>query len=102
MQVLADVRRTEREHGELAGTWLARKIHEAFWENEMAYETTKSPMGWYYRIEPGAYLSAYRCMIGTAWERMEVGDLSDFTPDELRFIADLMDAARAESEKHRP
>ena len=35
MQVLAAICRTEREHGELVGTWLTREIHEAFWENEM-------------------------------------------------------------------
>ena len=68
----------------------------------MTDEPTKSPMGWYYRMTPGDYPSVYRCKIGTAWERMDVCDLGDFTPDELRFMAGLIDAAKAESEKHRP
>jgi hypothetical protein len=47
-------------------------------------------MGWYYRCD-GAARSVYRCKLGTAWEPMQVYDISELTPAELRFIADAME-----------
>lgn len=57
-----------------------------------------SPMGWFYIVEAhpnGGNPSVYRCKLGQAWERMEVYDIGEVTPAELRFIADVIDASKA-------
>lgn len=61
--------------------------------------TTESPMGWHYVVHGpntvNSSASVYRCKIGQAWERCEVYDVGEMTPDELRFLADLIDRAKA-------
>jgi len=60
-------------------------------------EGVASPMGWFYRVEARADANpnVYRCKLGQAWERMEVYDIGEVTPEELRFIADVIDASKA-------
>ncbi len=59
-------------------------------------EGVQSPMGWFYRVDvpPSGNPTVYRCKLGTAWERPEVYDITDMTPDELRFVADVIDASK--------
>lgn len=61
--------------------------------NRTGVVVTPSPMGWYYRVNgrAGSNPSVYRCKLGTAWERMDVYDLSEVSAAELRFIADIID-----------
>lgn len=60
-------------------------------------EFTQSPMGWFYRVDRIGDNNpvVYRCKLGMAWERPEVYDITDMTPDELRFVADVIDASKA-------
>ena len=55
----------------------------------------QSPMGYFYKISGGRghgdRPTVYRCQLGEAWERMDVYELGEITPSELRFIADLID-----------
>jgi hypothetical protein len=62
-------------------------------------EGVQSPMGWFYRVDvlPSGNPTVYRCKLGTAWERPEVYDITDMTPDELRFVADVIDASKSKS-----
>ena len=59
-------------------------------------EGIQSPMGWFYRVDktPAGNPFVYRCKLGSAWERMEVYDIGELTPDELRFVADVIDASK--------
>jgi hypothetical protein len=51
----------------------------------------KSPMGWFYAISGDKQPYVNRCKVGQQWERAEVYDLAEMTPDELSFVADLID-----------
>jgi hypothetical protein len=60
-------------------------------------EGVQSPMGWFYRVDRVGDNNpvVYRCKLGEAWERPEVYDIAEFTPAELRFVADVIDASKA-------
>ncbi len=51
-------------------------------------EPKRSPTGYYYRVN-GAHIQ--RCVIGEAWAFF--GLIGDMHPDELRFIADVIEAS---------
>lgn len=55
-----------------------------------------SPMGWFYKVElarAAGTPAVYRCKIGQVWEKPEIYDIGEMTPDELRFLADLIEEA---------
>jgi hypothetical protein len=63
--------------------------------NGLTTNDKPSPMGWYYRIggdkkRQNPYID--RGKVGVQWEKADVYDLAELTPDELRFIADLIEA----------
>jgi hypothetical protein len=63
-------------------------------------EGVQSPMGWFYRVDAmrsDGNPSVYRCTLGSAWDRMEIYDIGELSPAELRFIADVIDASKAKS-----
>lgn len=65
-------------------------------------EGKNSPMGWFYRVDPAKFgvegnPNVYRCKLGQAWERMEVYDIGELTPEELRFVADVIDASKSKA-----
>jgi hypothetical protein len=63
-------------------------------------EGVRSPMGWFYRVDvmrSDGNPSVYRCTLGSAWERMEIYDIGELSPAELRFIADVIDASKSKS-----
>ena len=62
-------------------------------------EGVQSPMGWFYRVDRVGDNApvVYRCKLGSAWERPEVYDIAEFTPAELRFVADVIDASKTKA-----
>jgi hypothetical protein len=64
----------------------------------------ESPMGWHYVVHGPNTIdgtaSVYRCKIGQTWERCEVYDIGEMTPDELRFLADLIERAKTKIVLH--